>query len=171
MNAEQNDKWIKEQISLLEETPQGIVFSKEQAWQKLDQRLRPKTRSFKPLKWAVAAGLILTVLCSGFYIWKTDLKNELAYSAKKINSNVPSVIQQNGSDNRMIAATTHHLQPELYDTYSRRPQVNKKRKKQLQQAPAKVAKRKNIAGLMAYSEKLPACYLAGSEFSQPCFYP
>jgi hypothetical protein len=171
MNADRSDKRIREQVQKLEEHPEGIVFQQAEAWSKLEQRLHaPEKKSFAALKWAVAACFIAVLFCSGYFIWHRDTQDELKYASKKRNdSNTHNAIQHAAVEDHMIAATTHHLQPELYETYSRKPV---KKKKTTVQARTREDKKKNTAGLTAYADnKTYACYLSGSEFNEPCYYP
>ena len=118
MNDYKNDKQIKEKMQSLDTLSGGIVFGKEDAWERLQARMEQKPAKKFPVKYWMAAAAILLLFVSVttvyYYPSKEVVKNNNGKIKTPINNiaiaqpKIIPVMQQREMPIQKIVATGEH---------------------------------------------------------------
>ncbi len=100
MKSNNADNVMKEKLGSLDTLSGGIVYGKEEAWEKLQGRLDAKPAKRMSLKYSMAAALLLLLGIAGFYLRTTE------------KTNTPVQITKATTSQQSMKLQTAALQPE-----------------------------------------------------------
>ncbi len=123
MNNDKDNKTLRDELSSLDTLSGGIVYGKEEAWEKLQARLDAKPAKSITLKYALAAAIILLLSFTSLFIYFSHNTQTEQNNTAKISSSIPTSVAQPTNQKPVTQPETAPIYTSV-NTVERRKKIN-----------------------------------------------